>query len=86
MVRIGERLNLSTFGAVGDKSKGWYPLYYYRVAGSYYLPAIWVATRIPSVPVIMGCLGFFCFQIRHIHIFIKSVCLSNIYNLGGTIC
>lgn len=28
-MRIGERLNLSTFGAVGDEPKGWYPLCYY---------------------------------------------------------
>jgi len=58
------------------------------VVGSYYLPAIWVATRIPSVPVIDGMVGFFCFQIGHIQINDKSVCLKiiYIYNLGGKIC
>ncbi len=60
MVEIGEIMNLSTFGAVGDESKGWYPLSYLcREVGENYLPAIWVATRIPSVPVLHGIGRFF---------------------------
>ncbi|QAA33106.1 hypothetical protein C1I91_16490 [Clostridium manihotivorum] len=48
MVQIGERINLSTFGAVDDKSKVGNLYITFRVVD--FLSTIWVATRITSVP------------------------------------
>ena len=57
MVRAGERLNPSTFGAVGEEPK--VGTLYCTVERPEILPAIWVATRIPSVPCYRWAEGFF---------------------------
>ncbi len=54
-------MNLSAFGAVGEESKT--GTLYRTIEWPSKLAAIWVATRIPSVPwVVMGWRGFFIFR------------------------
>ncbi len=49
MVKIGEIMSLSTFGAVGDESKGLYPLQYLcREAGNFYRQFGWQRGYLPS--------------------------------------